>query len=354
MADFSDNYGFFDKLLHRLVFATPGIQKILAANESDEHQQALADIQIEKPVFVTSLPRSGTTILLELLSKTGEFVYHRYQDMPFIYTPLLAKKFADKHGKNDALRERAHGDGIQINQQSPEAFEEMFYRAFWPGRYKDSVLESWPEQNNPDFDRFFTDHIKKLLLRDRAGRGRYLSKNNLNVWRINYLKQLFPDARFVVPYREPLQHALSLLKQHNNFTQLHRSNGFAKAYMAGIGHYDFGQNLKPVNFDNWLDTCEHHIDTVEFWLDYWCATYQYLLTHHKEDCLFVGFEQLGQMPDATLTALEQQLALPKTRLSVLSGLVKAAKPHDGSGDSAQTEKARQIYQSLEGLSVTHE
>ena len=52
-----------------------------------------------------------------------------------------------------------------------------------------------------DLEAFYRDHIRKLLWL-RGGR-RYLSKGNYNTTRIAYLARLFPDARFIVPVRDP-------------------------------------------------------------------------------------------------------------------------------------------------------
>ena len=80
----------------------------------------------------------------------------------------------------------------------------------------------------------------------------------------------FRDALFLIPFRDPIQHCASLLRQHLNFLEIHRRDRFAKSYMEGIGHFDFGDNLRPVDFDGWLDSSKHR-DPREmgFWLEYW-------------------------------------------------------------------------------------
>lgn len=347
MSEFHDNYSFLDKLLHRLAFNSTSVQLRLAEVESEEHRQQLAGLKVEKPVFITSLPRSGTTILLEVLSKTGLFCHHTYQDMPFVFTPLLWHKFAGRFAKRDELVERAHGDGIKINQHSPEAFEEMFYKAHWPNRYRGSTLSLWPEQmDNPAFEGFFYGHIRKLMLRD--DKSRYLSKNNLNILRLDYLKRLFPDGCFVVPFRDPVEHAMSLLRQHLNFSKMHQSNGFAKSYMAGIGHFDFGDNLKPVEFGNWLEQNDYHSDDLNFWLAYWIACYEHLLAT-KPYVHFVCFEQLCADPNGILSGLAGQLDIEPGVLLEQAGQIKQGKPRALDIDALNSDnlaKARALYQDL--------
>jgi hypothetical protein len=354
VAEFEDHYGFFDKLLHRLAFKSSKLQLTLAENESDENRSSLDKLKVERPVFIASLPRSGTTILLDVLSKTQQFSYHRYQDMPFVFTPLMWAKFSANFAKGDALRERAHQDGIKINQQSPEAFEEMFYKAFWPALYQGNNIELWPELTNDKFNTFFIEHLKKLQIRDN--KPRYLSKNNLNISRIPYIKKLFVDAQIVVPFREPLQHALSLLKQHQNFTQLHQSNRFAKQYMAGIGHFDFGANLKPVNFNGWFDKTNDSPDSLDFWLTYWIECYGYLLATQHQNVLFVSFEQLCHHPQLSLAALAQPLQIEPLLLTDTAAKIKVAKTHsvDLAGMNASNlAKAQVLYEQLSDMAINH-
>jgi hypothetical protein len=356
VADFQDNYSFFDKALHYLAFKSSKLQLNLAENESEEHHQKLQAISVEKPVFITSLPRSGTTILLDVLTKTDAFSYHSYQDMPFVFTPLMWAKFSNKFAKSDTLTERAHKDGIKINSKSPEAFEEMFFKAFWPELYKGSSVALWPQSTNQKathfkFNRFFTDHIKKLLFRD--SRTRYISKNNLNITRLPYIRSLFGDAIILIPFREPIQHALSLLRQHQNFTALHGENKFSKDYMAAIGHFDFGANLKPVNFNQWFDNCEYSPDTLDFWLAYWIECYQYLLDNPSGG-LFVCFERLCKDPEGSFNVLAEQLQLEPQTLLKSVGEIKVAKIHAvdlSTLNGANVVRAEALYQALDAVSL---
>src|SRR3546814_3756590 len=68
----------------------------------------------------------------------------------------------------------------------------------------------------PAFAAFYSDHIRKLLWL-RQGR-RYLSKDNYNLGRLGGLIALFPDARFIVPLRDPVTHIASLMRQHALFS----------------------------------------------------------------------------------------------------------------------------------------
>ena len=74
----------------------------------------------------------------------------------------------------------------------------------------------------------------------------------MNIARLRALKKLALDCILIVPFREPLQHASSLLRQHREFIWMHAEDRFAHRYMSGTGYFDFGENLRPINFGNWL------------------------------------------------------------------------------------------------------
>ena len=62
--------------------------------------------------------------------------------------------------------------------------------------------------------------------------GRYISKNNGNIARLDLIVALFPAGEILVPLRRPLDQAASLLKQHLNFLKQHSESDFTRRYMA--------------------------------------------------------------------------------------------------------------------------
>ena len=57
-------------------------------------------------------------------------------------------------------------------------------------------------------------HFRKLMALRGSGSARYVSKNNANIARIPLIARLFPDAIILVPFRNPMDHAGSLLRTH--------------------------------------------------------------------------------------------------------------------------------------------
>ncbi|MFC1785702.1 sulfotransferase, partial [Candidatus Neomarinimicrobiota bacterium] len=310
---FVNQYSETEKLLHNLAFKSWSTQVSLSNMESHLFKKKVIGIQIKKPVFITALPRAGTTLLLELCVKTNEFSTHTYRDMPFLLTPLFWNRFSRLFKHSGTIQERAHRDGMMINIDSPEAFEEIIWKGFWPSRYKEDRIIPWLEPNYPGFENFLMDHIKKIIFLRKSNnmpRARYISKNNLNIARIAYLKRVFPDSIIVVPFRAPLQHASSLLRQHRNFLKIHEQDSFACKYMNDIGHFDFGNNLRPVDFNNWYSS-EQALDsnTLLFWIQYWIRTYGYLLKNEYTHIKFVSFDSLCNDPKKYLEQLGKIIKL---------------------------------------------
>lgn len=313
---FETQYSAVDRLLHRMAFSGLGLQRAVADLEDRLYRGQYADITIDRPVFITSLPRAGTTLLLEVVSALEGFSTHTYREMPFLLCPLLWNRVSGPFHRAGALRERAHGDGMTISYDSAEAFEEVLWRTFWADHYHPDRIDPWSAEDvDPagEFEAFFANHIRKVLAlrggtRDKP--GRYVSKNNANVSRVRLLDILFPECLVIVPFRNPLDHVDSLLRQHENFLEIHAHDPFALRYMESIGHFEFGAALRPIDFGGWLD--RHGAlepNSPAFWLTYWCEAFAALLDHAPASVTFVSYERCCSDPDFVLDHLGRVLGL---------------------------------------------
>ncbi|MBB2969934.1 sulfotransferase [Mesorhizobium sp. RMAD-H1] len=225
----------------------PGLMIRAGDWETRMLRDRLAEIAIDRPVYVAGLARSGSTILLELLARHPEAVTHRYRDFPLLPIPWGWNWFVDRAGQVERqAKERAHRDRIVVTPESPEAFEEVLWSAFFAGLHdeeKSAVLDR--NTAHPRFEAFYRDHIRKLLA--LRGGKRYVSKGNYNVTRIAYLKKILPDARFVVPIRDPVWHIASLVKQHRLFLTAGAGDERVRRHMRRSGHFEFGPDRCAIN-----------------------------------------------------------------------------------------------------------
>jgi hypothetical protein len=98
--------------------------------------------------------------------------------------------------------------------------------------------------SNQPFEKFFHEHIKKILM-IRNG-SRYLSKGNYNLTRIQYINKVFPGSKFIIPIRHPFFHVESLVRQHNLFSEYSCQNKNIPEYLKSVGHYEFGPQRTPI------------------------------------------------------------------------------------------------------------
>lgn len=350
---FVNTYSRLDRILHRMAFASGGLQEAVADIEDRLNGRALARVPLTRPVFITALPRAGTTMLLSLLYETGEFATHTYRSMPFVLCPLTWHKLSGVLRTHDSpVMERAHGDGITISPDSAEAFEEMLWQQFFGDHYQEYRIRPWETLEHPDFARFFENHIRKqLLLGAQGAERRYLSKNNMNVARLPVLRHLYPDADILVPYRNPVQQASSLLRQHRRFLELHEQDPFSRQYMRGIGHYDFGANLLPINFDDWMDRDRRdEASTLSFWLEYWQTSYRYVLKHADRSVNFISFDALVESPGTGLEQIAESAGLnAPTALTGQADKLRKTGLHNPDLSQVATELQESVFQVLDEL-----
>lgn len=300
-------YGPLDKALHAYAFGDLDRQVRLGRMETRLYRRRIDRGHADRPVFVTSLPRAGTTIMLDVLANTPDFASATYRHMPFTLAPLLWGGFSSAFRKTSTASERAHGDGIEVSVDSPEAFEEMLWMAFFPDHYGAESIRPWTrEDRHAEFEEFFRAHMAKIVA-TKPGATRYVSKNNANVARLGLIETLFPDAGIVIPVRDPCAHVASLMRQHARFADLHGREDFARQYMEGIGHFEFGAALRPIDFGADLDRTR--ADQPDFWLRYWIAAYDRVLRDAGEGAFFVDHDALSSDPAAHLPVLAEAVGL---------------------------------------------
>ena len=347
----SSTYSRADRLLHRMAFGGIELQKAVADIEDRLYARPLAAITEQPPVFISSLPRAGTTLLLEAMTVLPGSVAHTYRNMPFVLCPLLWDQISRPFHAPNAVQARAHGDGMDVGFDSAEAFEEVLWMAFWPEKYEGAGISLWQAGDRaPEFEDFFRRHMRKLILAKGRQSGRYLSKNNANIARIPLLRRLFPEGRIIVPFRDPLDQAASLLKQHRRFTALHARDPFARYYMESIGHLEFGAAFKPIAFANLGPAAP---DSMAFWLGYWTAAFLHVLEHVGANVHLVDFHHLCASPEASLRALGVVLGQPEA-LIPQAAMFRPAASHDVDSETRalpESEAAYAIYDRLRSQAI---
>ena len=322
-----NNYTWLEQKFHKLALSSKFMREITFDFEGS-YLPSLSET--DNHIFITGLARAGTTILLNALYKSNVFASLSYADMPFVLAPNLWAKISFNK-KNLMLKERAHGDGIKVSTDSPEAFEEVFWRTF---------------SDDEEIEEKFRIYISNITYKYK--KKRYLSKNNQNIRRIDLITSILSGSKILVPFRDPVQHSYSLLNQHKKFIADSKNDNFISKYMKWIGHTEFGPNYIPIynqnlKFENDLD--------LNHWIEQWYLTYSNALKLLKNNnsVNFISYEKLCSNKDYWLQ---------------IQKLVKIDEPYDFKFkesrkdiklniDEDLIDKANSLYFDLNSLKINH-
>ena len=319
----------------RLVAATEGLWRRLGNLESSVLRDEIESVAIDRPVYVTSLARSGTTIVTELLNEHPQTTSHRYADFPVTWTPYWRNWLATRSKVAAAKAvERAHNDRIMVTNDSPEAIEEVLWMHFFE-QLHNPALDQTALQRNSEFDAFYRDHIRKLLLVRQS--QRYVAKGNYNISRINYIRGLFPDARFIVPVRDPVWHIASLQKQHALFSRDQEADARIRWQLGRSGHFEFGLDRTPIHLGDNDEVSRILRDwsspetEIEGWARYWAMVYGYVANHYLEDpsILIVRYEDLCSDSESVVHSILEHADLdPQAMADTIADYAARLQPPD--------------------------
>lgn len=305
------DYSFGARLLHRMVLGLPWVSK--ASFDIDglfqsNHQKLTKGGH----VFICGLARVGTTILTRTFYQTGQFRSLTYRDMPFVLMPRIWQQLTKSFYKRGTPQHRAQGDGIIIDYDSLEAFEEVFWRTYAGRNY---ILDSQliPHVVDEELIQRFRLYVGRIISSTaNFDQNRYLSKNNNNILRLPSIRKAFPNSLVIVLFRDPIQQSASLWEQHKQFCKRQRNDKFSYDYMRWLGHHEYGLTHKPFYFgtDERKFKGVYKPDNFNYWLHLWARTYSYLMNTELKSSVFVCYEDLCNFPQETIRSLFESSELP--------------------------------------------
>ncbi len=334
------SYSTSDKFLHKFYLSNYGISKATLEMEEILQGAKAKQLQIRQYVFVSGLARSGTTAVMNKIFGTGEYASLQYSNMPFLLSPNLWKRKSKIES-----HERAHNDGIIIDGNSPEEFDEYFWKAFLKDSYiKKEGLEPH-EVNDEVLDKYLT-YVALICL--AKGKEKYISKNNNNVLRLSALERI-EHNKIIILFRDPLSHAASLMKLDKSFSKNQEEDSFALDYFNYLGHHEFGLNHKPFLLTPAFAEYRQKFakDSLNYWLAIWLNYYSYILDKPHTGLSLVSFEDLIQSPDLVYDYIFKELDIKNT--------ISKVKKHQPSTyptldcDNDLIHKCQEVYQKLSAV-----
>ncbi len=166
------------------------------------------------PLFILGHWRSGTTLLHNILSKDPSAGYvSTYQSL---FPNNLASKWLFRTFMKINMPHKRPADGVELNISFPQEDEFAFcncqpnsyYNFFYfPTLYKTFFEQAVNHKNltEKEINMWFKtyDKLLKKALIDSKGE-RLIVKNPVNTGRIDKILKLYPDARFLYIYRNPV------------------------------------------------------------------------------------------------------------------------------------------------------
>ncbi|MEO1470455.1 MAG: sulfotransferase [Pseudomonadota bacterium] len=346
MSEAAAAYGRLDRLLHRLALGSKAVAEMTFDMEQARARPDADAVAGARHVVVAGLARAGTTVLMRRFHASGAFRSLTYRDMPFVLAPGLWRKLSGR-GKAGVAAERAHGDGVIVDTESPEGLEEVFWRVFCGDDYlrADSLVPHAVDGETVEAYRKFVGAVLAAGEGAGEGPGRYLAKNNNAILRLDAVAAALPRALIVVPFRDPVDQARSLMSQHRRFTGPEHDDPFTRDYMRWLAHHEFGPGHRPFRMGGAPAAGEAGPETIDYWLGLWIDVYGWLADRLPATAVLSCYETLCDDPAAWARLAERAevaVEIPGADpFSRRSGSASA----DGA-DGALVDRARALYETL--------
>lgn len=187
----------------------------LRCERAFEQIPAIQDETIEAPIFVTGLPRSGTSALLNLLANAPENRGLLQWEMQ-LPDPWPGSAPGDEDPRYrplaDALEASRNKAFMKMHDGDADTPEEcVLLHAYACSGVQlgfEIMLEpygSWLKAQDLEPLYAYQRQLMKMLQWRNPGKQRWLLKAPAHMWGIDAIMKVFPDARFIWCHRNPLQ-----------------------------------------------------------------------------------------------------------------------------------------------------
>jgi hypothetical protein len=191
---------------------------LLRFRAAELHTPVILDTPVEKPIFITGFPRSGTTFLHRLLLEDRANQAPRVWQTVDPYPPRGPRHTVRQVSRQLRVFELLAPEfrGLHpLNARSPQECSEITAHVFRSLRFDTTYhipsYRKWLDRDGHlqayQFERRFLQHLAH-----RDGRGRWVLKCPDHLFALEDLRAAFPDARIVFVHRDPLKVLASVAK----------------------------------------------------------------------------------------------------------------------------------------------
>lgn len=271
------------------------LRNLAGLHERQVREPALAAAPVARPIFITGLPRSGTTFLHKLLAEDPEnrspAVWETVFPLPRGSDDPPARRIATMNRQLAAFERMAPGFRAvhPIEATSPQECSEITAHVFRSFRFETTHaipryrdwLRAVDHRPAYRFHRLFLQHLQHTDGRAR----RWVLKCPDHVFTLEALAAVYPDARIIVLHRDPLE----VLASVAGLTAILRRPFTARLDRLAIGRQVAG---------DWLDGTERMLR----------ADAEHLFP--EERVAHLRFRDLVAAPMATIASVYERFGLP--------------------------------------------
>jgi hypothetical protein len=193
----------------------------------------IAKQEISQPIFIIGLPRTGTTILHDILAQdpanrvpmTWEAMFPSpppetasFETDPRI--DVCEALFPDIDAQIPGFK-AMHPMGARLSQECVTLMGEAMCTPLFHNQFRVPSYQDWVDRE-ADFRHVYDLHRQQLQhLQSRHRRDRWVLKTGAHMWGLEHLLATYPDARIVFTHRDPVDSMTS----YASLTSLVRTMG---------------------------------------------------------------------------------------------------------------------------------
>ena len=290
------------------------LSNLLRLRDEETRAPEILDEPIDRPIFITGLPRSGTTFLHHLLTADQANQVPRVWQLIHPYPAPGSNAVKDHRRVARQLRmfeilspefRQLHPIKAGFPQECSEITAHVFASLRFDTTYRIPSYRRWLDETGHleayRFHKLFLQHLQH-----QAAHGRWVLKCPDHVFALDAIRTVYPDARLVFVHRDPLAVLLSVAR----LTETLRRPFTRSINRAEIGRQDS---------DRWLAATELMIAAARE-------------QHFAEPIFHVHYLELVADPVGSVAALYRHFGetLNPDAASRIGRLVEA-KPNGGYG-----------------------
>ena len=196
------------------------LANLLRFETEEEEDREILNERIERPLFITGLPRSGTTLLHSLLAEDDGFQVPRCRQTIFPYPPRGARR--DRRGRDVGRQLRMfqnlapemaamHPLSADGPQECTEITAQVFRSLRFEMTHRVPSYQRWLDREGHESAYRFHKRFLQHLQRQQSVR-RWVLKSPDHIHALAAVESVYPDCDIVLVHRDPLTVAVSAMK----------------------------------------------------------------------------------------------------------------------------------------------